>query len=86
MTASLRKLIDVIRNLGDEEKPAISLEYFPPRSEEGVAVRITWKSDASCVHVIVEAHSAILTLLPFIPVEFKIARETHEGGGASALL
>jgi hypothetical protein len=37
--AAPKKIIDVIRGLREEDKPAISLEYFPPRSDEGAAVR-----------------------------------------------
>lgn len=39
MSSNNKRIVDLINALTDEEKPAISLEYFPPRSADGVAVR-----------------------------------------------
>jgi hypothetical protein len=34
------KIIDLLSRAGDEGRtPSVSLEYFPPRTEEGVKVR-----------------------------------------------
>ena len=34
------KVIDIISKKRDDGKPYVSLEYFPPRTEEGVKVRV----------------------------------------------
>ena len=36
--SSSKKIIDVISQLREDGKPHISLEYFPPRSVEGITV------------------------------------------------
>jgi len=46
------KIIDIISKKRDDGKPHVSLEYFPPRTEEGVKVRI-------CRHVIESSWLAV---------------------------
>ena len=54
--SSSKKIIDVISQLREDGKPHISLEYFPPRSVEGITVSACASFSAKTVQ-----YSTVLT-------------------------
>ena len=57
MTLPDPKIIDLINAKKDGDDPFTSLEFFPPRSEEGVIVRSIKKIQTSLEDMMREIHS-----------------------------